>query len=106
MNFLEALKSGKRFRPKGRTGWWCPDVVEKGMDLDGTMPFSFQEILGEWEVEETPCEHEPAADRIKIIPRLDGDDKPFEEFIPVFDGEFHCKHCGEEIEPTGWRLVK
>lgn len=55
---------------------------------------------------ETACEHEPAADRIKIIPRLDGDDKLFEEFIPVFDGKFHCKHCGKKVEPTGWRLVE
>lgn len=109
MNFLEALKSRKRFRPMPisefnpgmslffiKDRWIIPSKVHE-------YKFTLEGLLGEWEVEELPCEHEPKADTIRIIPRVDSNGKIVDDYIPVFDNRFHCKHCGEALEPTGWR---
>lgn len=44
MNFIEALKSGKKFRPKG-TSVWMEDPY-------GFLQISKEMFLGEWEIEE------------------------------------------------------
>lgn len=89
MNFLEALKSGKRFRPKGLNfpdkAWEDQESheIEYGWDLET--------MLGEWEVEEDP-------------PSFKSVEGPHEHELDFeFECLWRCKHCHKEIEPTGWK---
>lgn len=93
MNFLDALKSGKRFRPKDMKIWCDPDTLERAIDLDGRFLFHYYHLLGEWEMEQTPCKHEP-------------DSRTILRFTSHAGCTANCKHCNEVLEPTGWKQVE
>lgn len=93
MDFLSALKSGKRFRPKkGYSDDWFMAYKKTIEDLD--LPrISYRDYLGEWEIEELPCKHEP--EEIIFIQTAPKD-------LQRCGYRPKCKHCGVQIKSTGW----
>lgn len=68
MNFIEAVNSGKRFRPKGDITYFS-----KKEAVEGRLHWSMESLLGEWEVELSEVEGWVNVYKSKNYPFLIGD---------------------------------